>query len=184
MRVRIKSIEKSLKFGFERRSLGSSYRFRRFRAPGRDTLRDSCELICKLPRGQKVGRHRVERAGRKGTLASGTGDLLVEDFVLLFTTWHVCFTTFYCFTIFSLKSTTKKRLIRGPVQCVRQFARCTGPLRGPGRQSRKDVESKIEFDAKRAPDRCVPSHPNQRRRSHLGNPKYSPPTVTRHPLAV
>ena len=32
------------------------------------------------------------------------------------------------------------------MQCVRQFARCTGPLWAPGRQSRKDVESKIEFE--------------------------------------
>ena len=32
------------------------------------------------------------------------------------------------------------------MQCVRQFARCTGPLRGPGRQSRKDVESNADLE--------------------------------------
>ena len=29
---------------------------------------------------------------------------------------------------------------------MRQFARCTGPLRGPGRQSRKDVESNADLE--------------------------------------
>ena len=73
---------KSLPLGHSSRSLGSSWdSLVTLGTLGTrsHTLDTSQKLLYKVFRDQKVGRNRVERVGRKGTLASGTGDLLVED---------------------------------------------------------------------------------------------------------